>query len=189
MKSLRERFKEIDDDRVWREYPLDGLLSLMCLAMMCGCNHIREIERWGKEHRWELSERLGFRRNRMPSEAELRNILKRVDIKAFTRIVCEWGEATLQTLGKAELVAIAVDGKTIRGSRTADLPALHLLSALGHEIQVVLGQEQVENHTNEIKGIVPLLADLTLEGRVITMDALLTQRDIAHTIVKKEGTT
>lgn len=188
MKSLRERLKEIEDDRAWREYPLDGLLSLMCLAMMCGCNHIREIERWGKAYRWELSERLGFRRDRMPCEKEFRDILKRLDIEAFTRIVAEWGEATLQTLGKEDLVAIAIDGKTMRGSRTADLPALHLLSALGHEAQVVLGQVEVESHTNEIKGIIPLLADLTLEGRVVTMDALLTQRAIAEAIVKKGGT-
>jgi len=42
---------------------------------------------------------------------------------------------------------------------------------------------------NEIKGIVPLLADLLLEGRVVTMDALLAQREIAQTIVEKGGTT
>jgi hypothetical protein len=189
MKSLRERFKEIEDDRAWHEYPLDGLLTLMSLAMMCGCNHIREIERWGKTYRWELSERLGFRRNRMPCEKQFRDILKRLDTEAFTRIVTEWGEATLQALGEEGLVALAIDGKTVRGSRRADLPAVHLLSALGHEVQVVLGQVEVESHTNEIKGIVPLLADLTLEGRVITMDALLTQRDIAETIIEKGGTT
>ena len=189
MKSLRERFQELEDDREWCEYPLDGLLTLMCLAMMCGCNHIREIGRWGKEHRWELSERLGFRRNRMPCEKEFRDILKRLDIGAFTRIVAEWGEATLHRLGKEERVAIAIDGKTVRGSRTGELPAIHLLSALSHEIQVVLGQEEVESHTNEIKGIIPLLADLSLDGRVVTLDALLTQRDIAEAIVEKGGTT
>lgn len=189
MKSLRERFKEIEDDRAWWEYPLDALLTLMCLAMMCGCNHIREIERWGKAYRWELSERLGFRRNRMPCEKAFRDILRRLDIEAFSRIVAEWGEATLQALGKEGWVAIAIDGKTVRGSRTADLPALHLLSALGHEVQAVLGQVEVESHTNEIKGIVPLLANLALEGRVVTMDALLTQRDIAEAVMVKGGTT
>lgn len=188
MMSLREKFKTLEDDRGWSEYPLEGLLTLMSLAMMCGCNSIREIERFGKEYRWELSERLGFRRNRMPCEKTFRDILKRLDIEGFTRIVGEWGESTLQSLGKADCPAIAIDGKTLRGSRTEDLPARHLLSALGHELQVVLGQVEVESHTNEIKGILPLLANLTLAGRVVTMDAMLTQREIAEAIVEKGGT-
>jgi hypothetical protein len=188
MISLREKFKALEDDRGWSEYPLDGLLTLMSLAMMCGCNSIREIERFGKEYRWELSERLGFRRNRMPCEKSIRDILKRLDMEAFTRIVGEWGENTLERMGKAEGAAIAIDGKTLRGSRTEDLPARHLLSALGHEIQVVLGQVEVKSHTNEIKGIIPLLADLMLAGRIVTLDALLTQREIAEAIVEKGGT-
>jgi predicted transposase YbfD/YdcC len=47
----------------------------------------------------------------------------------------------------------------------------------------------VEGKTNEIKAIHPLLADLVLEGRVVTVDALLTQRDIAQAIVEKKAIT
>lgn len=187
--SLRERYQQLKDEREWHEYPLDGVLTLLSLAVMCGCNHLREVERFGQEYRWELSARLGFRRGRMPCEKTFRDILKVLDIEAFMRIVREWGEETLQRLGKADLVALAVDGKTLRGSRREELPALHLLNALGHEIQVVLGQVEVESHTNEIKRVMPLLADLALEGRVVTMDALLTQREIAQAVVQKKGTT
>jgi len=189
MRSLRARFEQLADEREWCEYPLAGVLTLLSLAVMCGCNHIREVERFGEEHRWELSARLGFRRNRMPCEKTFRNVLKVLDIEGFTQIVAEWGEKTLHELGQAEMPALAIDGKTLRGSRTDEIPALHLLSVFGHEIQVVMGQVEVESHTNEIKGIVPLLADLLLEGRVVTMDAMLAQREIAQTIVEKGGTT
>jgi predicted transposase YbfD/YdcC len=64
-----------------------------------------------------------------------------------------------------------------------------VISALSHDLLQVLGQKTVPSETNEIKGIMPLLADLVLEGRIVTVDALLTQRDIAATIREKGGTT
>ena len=47
MKSLREALAEIADDREEPEYPLEGVLSFICLALLCGCNGLREIERFG----------------------------------------------------------------------------------------------------------------------------------------------
>lgn len=189
MKSLKAELEEIQDDREWHEYPLVGVLLLMCLAIMCGCNSIRAIARWGQARRWELSERLGFRRNRMPSEKEVRLILRRVDRARLEDILGRWGEAIWQELKGEGLPALSMDGKKLRGSRAEDLPAVHLLSAVAHEVEVVLGQVEVESHTNEIKGAIPLLTALVLEGRVVTVDALLTQREIAEVIAKKGGTT
>src|SRR5262249_20943206 len=45
----------------------------------------------------------------------------------------------------------------------------------------------VDDKTNEITAVEPLLRQLVLEGRIVTMDALLTQRHIAQTIVDKGG--
>jgi predicted transposase YbfD/YdcC len=56
-------------------------------------------------------------------------------------------------------------------------------------LRVVLGQVEVPAGTNEIPTIQTLLEDLVLEGKVVTVDALLTQHDIAETIRKKGGTT
>jgi predicted transposase YbfD/YdcC len=49
----------------------------------------------------------------------------------------------------------------------------------------VLGEAEVDGKTNEIKAIEPLLADLVLDGGVVTVDALLTQRQIAQASWKK----
>lgn len=190
MKSLRETFATLRDYRTAPHYPLEGLLCFVSLAMLCGCNKLREIERWGQLHRWELADRLGFARHQMPKYGTIRRLLLHLDEQAFTAVVSEWGEQVLSVYGKeTELPGVAIDGKTLRGTREDELPAVVLISALSHELYQVLGQHEVPSETNEIKGIMPLLADLVLEGRVVTIDALLTQREIAETIREKGGTT
>jgi len=64
---------------------------------------------------------------------------------------------------------------------------MHLLSALAHHMGITLAQHAVDDKTNEITAVETLLQGLVLEGRVMTMDALLTQRHVAQTIVDKGG--
>jgi predicted transposase YbfD/YdcC len=82
---------------------------------------------------------------------------------------------------------MALDGKTLRGSKKQGAPGTHLLSALAHHVGVTLAQHAVDDKTNEITAVETLLGQLVLEGRMVTMDALLTQRHVAQTIVDKGG--
>jgi hypothetical protein len=185
MKSLREALAEIADYRSDPEYPLEGVLSFICLGLLCGCNGLHEIERFGQRHRWELSGRLGFRREKMPKYGTIRRALGQVDEATLNEVVRHWAE---EVVGAQE-GAIAMDGKKLRGTRAGGQPAIAVMSALGHELRLVFGQVEVPEGTNEIKAVLPLLADLVLEGRVVTVDALLTQREIAEVIRQKGGTT
>jgi hypothetical protein len=72
--------------------------------------------------------------------------------------------------------AVAVDGKTLRGSGHHPRPQVHLLAAMDHTNRAVLAQTQVDTKTNEITGFQPLLEGLDLAGRVLTADAMHTQR-------------
>jgi predicted transposase YbfD/YdcC len=83
--------------------------------------------------------------------------------------------------------AIAVDGKTLRGSRKQGAPGAHLLSALTHRVGLPLAQHAVADKTNEIPVVMELLRHVVLDGRVVTMDALLTQRPIAQQTVDAGG--
>lgn len=188
MNSLREAFEAVPEYRRWHTYDLAGLLTFVCLAMMCGCNGEREIARWGQAHRWDLSERLGFGHYRMPSLGTIQRLVRELDGERFAQVVGAWGQQALAAYGKA-YVGISIDGKTLHGSATGTLPAVHLLSAFSQELRIVLGEVTVDGKTNEIKAIHSLLADLVLDGRVVTVDALLTQRDIAQVIVEKKATT
>src|SRR5262245_17522338 len=78
-------------------------------------------------------------------------------------------------------------GKTLRGSKKQGAPGTHLLSALAHHVGVTLAQDAVDDKTNELTAVESLLCQLVLEGRIVTMDALLTPRHVAQTIVDKGG--
>ncbi len=81
-------------------------------------------------------------------------------------------------------MAVAIDGKTVRGARIAGGRAPHLLAAATHQVPVVLAQRQVPGKTNEIPMVAILLDDLRAAGHdlttmVFTADALHTQHATA----------
>jgi Transposase DDE domain len=88
---------------------------------------------------------------------------------------------TAATGTRAAWPAVAVDGKTLRGSGHHGAQ-VHLLAVMDHTSRSVLGQADVDA-TNEIARFRPLLDGLDLAGRVVTADALHTQREHADWLV------
>jgi predicted transposase YbfD/YdcC len=88
----------------------------------------------------------------------------------------------------ANLVGVAVDGKAVRGAKRPDGTQVQLLAALRHDTGMVIGQANVENDkTNEILSFAPLIKPLNLTGRVVTADAMHTQRKGSRLVVGKGG--
>ena len=88
----------------------------------------------------------------------------------------------------ADLVGVAVDGKAVRGARRDDGTQVQLLSALRHDTGMVIGQANVENDkSNEIVAFPALIEPLDLAGRVVTADAMHTQKNAARLVVSKCG--
>jgi hypothetical protein len=83
--------------------------------------------------------------------------------------------------------AVALDGKTLRGARTQGAPGVHLLSALSHPWGLTLAQQAVDDKPNELTQVETVLRPLVLQGRVLTLAALLTQRQVAQPIVDAGG--
>ncbi|MGH9110031.1 MAG: ISAs1 family transposase [Acidimicrobiales bacterium] len=98
------------------------------------------------------------------------------------------GDDTPVTGVGADLVGVAVDGKALRGAKRPDGTQVQLLGALRHDAGMVLGQRNVENDkTNEILAFIPLLEPLRLAGKVITADALHTQKKAMDFIIERGG--
>ena len=106
------------------------------------------------------------------------SLAEALDVAAFERAFGAWRAAT----GVAPAEAVALDGKTLRGSAKHGVPAAHLLSAFSQRLGVTLGQRPVDDKTNEIPVAPELISQLAVAGRVWTMDALLTQRAVAQAI-------
>jgi predicted transposase YbfD/YdcC len=115
--------------------------------------------------------------------------LRQVDRAVFEAALGTWAAGLLEGVPVPPETAegIAVDGKTLRGSRKQGAPGVHLLSALAHRVGLTLAQHAVADKTNEISVIPELLRQIVLEGRVVTVEALLTQRAIASQILEAGG--
>jgi predicted transposase YbfD/YdcC len=87
------------------------------------------------------------------------------------------------------LKLVAVDGKTLRRShdRTTMKSALHAVCAWSVANRIVLGQQSVDEKSNEITAIPELLKLLELHGAIVTIDALGCQKEIAAQIVAGGG--
>jgi len=94
-----------------------------------------------------------------------------------------WAISHWQNLTTLAGDAIAVDGKTLRGSRKQGGENPHLLSAFSHRLKVTLGQKAVPDKTNEIGEVSQLLESLPLANCVVTADAMLTQRRVAELLL------
>ncbi|MET7951861.1 ISAs1 family transposase [Micromonospora sp. NPDC005324] len=146
-------------------------------AVAAGYRSYSAIAEWIVDVPAATAVALGIAPDRHPSEAMIRRLLQALDPDLLTAAANGWlGTRTVAT-APAQRRAIAVDGKTLRGSRTTDAAAQHVLAARDQATGVVLASTAVDGKTNEITRFAPLLDQIgNLRGTVITADALHCQR-------------
>lgn len=189
--SLKDALADVPDFRQaqGRRYDLSPVLLLCCVAVMCGARSQSAIAEWGQNYGARWLSRLGLRRGRGPSQPTLHRIFKGLDCARLEQCVTRWAEHILAACAApaAALEALAIDGKTLRGSAGQGAAESHLVSALSHRLGVVVAQFAVADKSHELGHLEPLLDALVLDGRVVTADALHTQREVARTVVARGG--
>jgi Domain of unknown function (DUF4338)/DDE_Tnp_1-associated/Transposase DDE domain len=180
--GLMELLRTLTDPRKPRgvRHPLVSIVAIATCACLAGARNFEAIAQWGKELSRDALKRLGGTRAVAPSEKCIRLTLQRLDAVALDRQLGDWLARHHLRSGKA----LAVDGKTLRGSHDGEQSAVQLLSAVLHEEGIVVAQQPVSDKTNEIPCIKPLLDPLPLQGTVVTADALHTQTETARYLVE-----
>jgi len=188
--SLVAELTRIPDPRKaqGKRHPLGAMLALACVALLCGYRSLLAISEWADNYGLGYLWRFGFTRRYPPGQATWYRVLGSIDWQALEGMLSSWVEGVLAILDNdSAWEGVALDGKTLRGSKKQGATDVHLLSALSHRLAITLTQIAVPDKTNEIGAVRDLLVDLVMQGRVFTADALLTQRDIAQLILDGES--
>lgn len=166
--------------------PLAAMLQVAVAAMLCGARSLYAVAQWARERVEEDAEvlvPLGLPAGRSPSVATLHRVFKRLDVGAFEPVLGAWLERT----GVERAPALALDGKTLRGIHGDEVPGVHLVAAYAHASGAVLAQVAAPGKGHELAAATALLDMVPLAGRVVTADALLTQRARCEQIVGRDG--
>lgn len=184
---LVELFEGIADWRNPRQtrHLLPEVLTVAVCGVLCGADDFEEISQWGAAKldwlRGFLSLEYG-----VASPDTFERVFAALDAQQFQSVFRLWVGSLLPTLGCDQVVAI--DGKSSRRSTSkATARPLHLVSAFAADVGLVLGQTASEAKSNEITAIPALLQTLDIQGCVVTIDAMGTQRKIAQAIRDRQA--
>ncbi|MGW1551985.1 ISAs1 family transposase [Streptomyces sp. NPDC002346] len=170
-------------NRQGRRYRLGALLALCTIAVLAGATTLVAVARHAAHLPEEIRDRLGLRA--APRATTLGRVLARLDGDTVDAAIGAWLALHCTLPGESDdLRAVAVDGKTLRSSRTVTRRAVHLVAAVTHGERAALNQRQVPGKKGEISAFVPLLTPLDLAGWTVTFDALHTQHAHARFLVE-----
>lgn len=185
-KNILEHFSELGDPREDnKRHQLLDIITIVICASICGAEKWDDIEAFGKaKERW-------FRKylelpHGIPSHDTLGRVFALLDPEQFNRCFLSWVQA-INPRHNQEI--ISVDGKTLRRShdKSNGKSAIHMVSAWANKAGLTLGQVKVDEKSNEITAIPELLNQLEIQGCIVTIDAMGTQKAIAQRITEKQA--
>ena len=185
--SLYDRFERIKDPRKakGKQYSLLMLLVLIFLAKLSGKDNPVEIADWAKNRAQELMQLMKLKRDWMPHHNTYRRVFQEIiSEEEFECLMKEYHQQASEADGEV----LAMDGKALRGTRIVGQERSdYVLSVYDGETQQVKAQEVVESKENEIVAAPKVLEQVNLAGKIVTGDAMYTQRAISEQIIKSQG--
>lgn len=188
--SLYRAFEQVKDGRKARgkQYPLALLLTLIMLGKLAGEKTISGIRDWIEERKWEMKKQLDWPK-RFPVQSTYDEALAKCSGEEIAQVILkaravkkcgeEPSRLVSQQTEEEKLLHTAMDGKTMRGTlkhAKEGQPPVHFLSLYECESGIVLTQRAVKSKENEITATGALLHPLLVKGRIISTDAMHTQK-------------
>lgn len=183
--SIPRYFRKLKDPRRAhrRLHLLQDIIVIALCAVIAGAQDWQEIETFGRKRRDWLKRFLQLP-NGVPAHDTFERVFDRLSPQAFHACFRAWVQAIQEALS---IKHVAIDGKTLRGSGSAKLGPLHVVSAWATAQRLSLGQMAVDEKSNEITAIPALLEMLDLQGALVTIDAMGCQKVIAQKVVAGGG--
>lgn len=186
-------FDDLEDPRstVNLKHPLVSVVAIAMMAVLAGAGGPTAIAKWAAFKEEFLLKVLKLP-NGIPRKDVFRRVLASLQPGAFQACFAHWLQSLRAKAAEATGVdkpVFAVDGKTARRShdRSKGLGALHSVSVWASEFGLSLGQVACAEKSNEITAIPELLQLVDIQGSIITIDAMGTQKAIAAQIVDREA--
>jgi predicted transposase YbfD/YdcC len=203
--SLYATFEQIQDGRCKRgiRYPLALLLSLIVLAKLAGMDNMNGVVEWVRHrHAW-LNSLFGTTYQRWPCFSTYVYALSKLDAQvasfllssALLRLQAEQHaqQEILQHRRRGDERIhehIAFDGKALRGTYGHVDPEqsnVHLCAFYEVKTGIVLAQRDVKEKENEISALKEMLSPNLIKGRILSADAMHTQRFFCQHVVHEGG--
>jgi predicted transposase YbfD/YdcC len=176
-------FAEVSDPRQDNaRHNLHEILMIALCTMLCGGEDCSDMALFGEAKEPFLRQFLSLRHG-IPSHDTFSRVFRLLDPTAFASCFTRFMQRFADTLDGV----VAIDGKTLRRSfdRAAEQSPLHMLHAWAVGQRLLLGQLAVDEKSNEITAVPKLLELLSLQGCIVTADALNCQRVIAARVIEQ----
>jgi len=183
--GLRQQLAQLPDPRDRRgvRYSLVDMLTLLILAKLSGEDEVSGMAAWVRWRAAALVELLHLPRRSVPHQTTYERLLERLDVNALESVV-----GSFFAHGAGQAGVLSLDGKTLRGTiPPGETHGTHLLAVYDAEQDATLMQVEVADHANEWSMTPAVLAQLDLRGRVVTGDAMFTQRPLCEQVVSAGG--
>lgn len=185
--SIQHLFADLEDPRQTHKvkHRLDDIILLSIFAVISNAQSWTEIAAFGSAKEEWLKQYLVLK-NGIPSHDTIQRVFQILDPDILMSRFIQWTQGVM-SVSKGKIIAI--DGKTLRGSRDIgkERKALHMVRAWATEQGLLLGHQKVDEKSNEITAIPEVLSLLALKGCIVTIDAMGCQTEIAKQIVEQGG--
>jgi predicted transposase YbfD/YdcC len=178
-------FENIPDERQeWKikHKPVD-IMFIAVVATIAFCDDWEDIEWFAKKHEGWFRKYIELP-NGVPSHDTIERVFSWIDPERFRKMFLSW---VAPAMGVKTPGVVAIDGKTMRGTKEVGKRALHVVNAWFSENGLILGQEFTKEKSNEMKAIPELIDILDVTGHIVTTDAGGTYKEIASKIISGKG--
>lgn len=168
--------KKINDTRrkQGQRFKLQHIILFSILAILCGAESYKDIERFIEVHYKKLSRKFRLKWKNRPAYTTIRNIILGINKDSLEKSFREYAKYLEKLDKSANIKCIAIDGKTLRSSfdNFNDKKALHVLNTFLSSNNLILHHYEVDDKSNEIPALQRLLVELGIKGAILTMDAM-----------------